>query len=108
MKKLAMILAGSAVLAGCATTNTQDDTMRVSYNCPMDTNITVEYLYDGEIARMQDDSGRIVTMIITPAASGAYYTNHDGFSIHTKADYAVVEFVKGNPISCEIWKGDKK
>lgn len=102
MKKLLLTSTALFLIAGCATTAGEQ---RVDYVCPLDTNFTVVYSADGEHAALQDQSGRISHLTIAPAASGAYYKNDDGVSIHTKDDYAIVEFVKDRPISCTVWTG---
>lgn len=103
MKKLLLATPAFLILAACATQNGGEQ--KVDYVCPLDTNFTVVYSADGETATLYDQADRVTKLTIAPAASGAYYKNEEGVSIHVKNDDAVVEFVKDRPINCTVWKG---
>ncbi len=105
MKKLLISATALALLAACATESPQTAETKVDYVCPLDTNFTVVYSAEGDTATLYDQADRVFVLKNAPAASGAYYTNEEGVSLHTKRDDAIIELVKNRPIQCTVWRG---
>ncbi len=111
-KKITLMAGALILAAGCAATTVNDGRnekgeLKVDYVCPLDTTVTVVFNRDGDEAKLYDQADRIFTLYNAPAASGAYYKNDEGVSLHTKGDDAIVEFVQGKPIGCKVFKAEK-
>lgn len=94
--------------ATAATTSEQEqkpasEVIKKTFVCGKET-ITVEY-GDGEKAVLTDGKGKTHELTITKAASGEFYSNKEGVSIHMKENYGVYTSSSASEdVSCEISK----
>ncbi len=106
MKKLSLLCSLSLVLSACAhnptATSTDNSTTPqiVNYVCPMDTHFTVVYDSAQQTAVLSDASDRSFTLRAAPAASGAFYSNDAGVTLHEKNKEAIITLVKDRMIFC--------
>ena len=81
---------------------TASEMMKKTFTCGNET-ITVEY-GDGEKATLTNGKGSY-ELVNTKAASGEFYSNNEGVSIHMKGNDGVyTSSSKSNDVSCELSK----
>ena len=82
---------------------TAPEIIKKTFACGNET-ITVEY-GDGEKATLTDGKGKSYELVNTKAASGEFYSNNEGVSIHMKGNDGVyTSSSKSNDVSCELNK----
>ena len=82
---------------------TAPEIIKKTFACGNET-ITVEY-GDGEKAVLTNGKGKTFELVNTKAASGEFYSNNEGVSIHMKGNDGVyTSSSKSNDVSCELSK----
>ena len=108
MRKLILFLSiiGSLVLMSCSSIyqNNRKYVKIVNYVCPMDTTFTVKFYNDLTKVDLETAADEVFTLTNKPLASGAYYSNVNGVSFHSKGEEAIIEIVKNKPIECTVFK----
>ena len=102
MRKLILFLSivGSLVLMSCSSIyqNNRKYVKIVNYVCPMDTTFTVKFYNDLTKVDLETAADEVFTLTNKPLASGVYYSNENGVSLHSKGEEAIIEIVKNKPI----------
>ena len=108
MRKLILFLSiiGSLVLMSCSSIyqNNSKYVKVVNYVCPMDTTFTVKFYNDLTKVDLETAADEVFTLTNKPLASGVYYSNENGVSLHSKGEEAIIEIVKNKPIQCTVFK----
>lgn len=106
MKRLIIISLSLILTVSCSfnQTGSVKKVKKISYVCPRDTDFVVEYSLDGKSAKLYDQSDRIYELKKSVSASGVYYKNSSGVSIHEKNGDLLVEIVKDKIIECKEFK----
>ena len=82
---------------------TAPEIIKKTFACGNET-ITVEY-GDGEKAVLTNGKGKTFELVNTKAASGEFYSNNEGVSIHMKGNDGVyTSSSKAKDVSCELSK----
>lgn len=98
MAKTALV-AAVIVLAGCASTPPQSS--GTSYGCNRGTRLTVHYLGNGAIVRV--NGGRTMTLKSTPANTGQIYENRSGARLHRQGNEVTWNTAaRSAPESCRV------
>lgn len=104
------------LLTACMTPTITEDVLHATYLCPGDKTILVEYFDEGNLAKMTltkmtpakmnnnrgTDKEIKITLLNAPSASGAYYRNDAGYSIHSKDNYAMIETPIDGEMTCQL------
>lgn len=106
----------TTLLTACTTPTVTGNILHATYLCPGDKTILVEYFDEGNLAKMTltkmtlakmnnnrgTDKEIKVTMLNAPSASGAYYRNDEGYSIHSKENFAMIETPIDGEMTCQL------